>query len=557
MKIKNLKIYATEIALLTSAICTGCSLNSRPEEQNDKKITTTTTQMTTTTISNDNYQYDYSSDESSLDNDSSSSEATYNNEQQQMEKLTEREKALIENKKLVNVNFYKTKEIIDNIYFKCKYTELYEIDKAIETLNKSKKNKPTNTKSIIENGKINREKLIKSITENSEASISSDLINKVVEVISSEIDYYLSTEKIDIERLENNLEKLSVSDNTSFGYASYSASDQILSINPKVVTILAEQDNMSEEEVYTRLLSHEANHIMQAQTRDNIESNNYSEWYGICIKDDKLNVNSLSWDWYIDAAAEKMSMNKNKYTDPYTYTYSINALNGLKIATVFNGKQTNKLENLSMSSDINDFYKYFDCTDENSKRNIMELFYKLNLYCVNSFSSTSADFFKNYSTKHGDMMTTEEEQKYIYNVAVSICTEESKMFYNNLIETISNKEYKLEDILHLISIEETELTRKLKYNVREQEDDYKLFLDNYTNIQQSFFNELSIVYGIDENTIQEIYDKYYNDGSKNLSSFSEENNKLYLEIEKNVEKYKINSIHVLKEVYAKNNVKQL
>ena len=546
MKISNLKIYITEIGLIASALCTGCTLSTSSTNSNQiETIKDVSTTETTSTFSESNSDY------SSITN----SETDNTEDSINVDELSENEKSYLQKKSTINISFAKTLDIINNTDINCKYNNLFEIDKALHMYNSSKIENINNVGSIINNKKVNKEKLKESIIRNSNSNIDGEILNKCVDILKNNIDYFLQDSNININRLEKKLELLKIEDNTDFAYAYYSPSKNTLAINPRSLKTISNQENLSLDETYERIVGHETNHLLQAITEKEIKDNNYTEWFGPCIKSPNLKVNSLYWEWYIESSAEQMIVEKGKYDSPLLYQFEINALDGLKIATLFNDKKTTDLERISLSSDINELYKYFNCNTEYEKKELLELFYKLNLICQDSFTSSSADFYNYYEAKNGYRLLGEEKEKFLYNVCTSVAMDEAKLFYKNLINNISNKECKLEDILHLISIEEDELAIILKTNVKEYEDDYTKFLEAYMNIQKSFFEELSIYYGKTSEEIQEIYDKYHISSHQNIELLKEENSNYYKKMEENRSTRKYYSINVLQKYNIQKNVK--
>lgn len=540
MKIKNIKIYITEIGLIASALCTGCSLNSNETKDN---YTNTSSSITTTTEDNNDYS-------SSSVIESNNTDNTIN-----VGKINETESSFIQKKSVINTSFSKTMDVINNTKINCNYSDLFEIDKALQTYNSYKRESTINTNKIINNNQVDKEKLKQTIIKNSNISIDEDILNRCVNIIKNNVDYFIKDNNVDINTLENNLEQLKIKTDTDFAYASYSSSNNTLSVNPKIMDTLSKQKNLSLDETYERIVGHEVNHLLQAETRKHVDDNNCTEWFGPCFKGDILNVNSLYWEWYIEATAEQLIVDKDKYDEPFVYPYEIEALDGLKIATLLNDKDITGLERLSFSNNLDDFYKYFNCNSEYEKKEILEMFYKLNLICKDSFTSTSADFYNYYEKKNGSRLSGEEKDKFLYNVITSVCIDETKIFYKNLITSISNKECKLEDVLHLISIEEDELARLSKVGVKEYDDDYTKFLESYMGIQKSFFEELSIFYGKTSEEIQEIYDKYHISKHQNIELLSPEKSNYYLKEEQERSEYKFYSMNTLQKLNAQNNVK--
>ena len=542
MKIKNIKIYITEIGLIASALCTGCSLNSN-ETKDNYTNTNTSSSITTTTEDNNDYS-------SSSVIESNNTDNTIN-----VGKINETESSFIQKKSVINTSFSKTMDVINNTKINCNYSDLFEIDKALQTYNSYKRESTINTNKIINNNQVDKEKLKQTIIKNSNISIDEDILNRCVNIIKNNVDYFIKDNNVDINTLENNLEQLKIKTDTDFAYASYSSSNNTLSVNPKIMDTLSKQKNLSVDETYERIVGHEVNHLLQAETRKHVDDNNCTEWFGPCFKGDILNVNSLYWEWYIEATAEQLIVDKDKYDEPFVYPYEIEALDGLKIATLLNDKDITGLERLSFSNNLDDFYKYFNCNSEYEKKEILEMFYKLNLICKDSFTSTSADFYNYYEKKNGSRLSGEEKDKFLYNVITSVCIDETKIFYKNLITSISNKECKLEDVLHLISIEEDELARLSKVGVKEYDDDYTKFLESYMGIQKSFFEELSIFYGKTSEEIQEIYDKYHISKHQNIELLSPEKSNYYLKEEQERSEYKFYSMNTLQKLNAQNTVK--
>ena len=197
MKISNLKIYITEIGLIASALCTGCTLSTSSTNSNQiETIKDVSTTETTSTFSESNSDY------SSITN----SETDNTEDSINVDELSENEKSYLQKKSTINISFAKTLDIINNTDINCKYNNLFEIDKALHMYNSSKIENINNVGSIINNKKVNKEKLKESIIRNSNSNIDGEILNKCVDILKNNIDYFLQDSNINIKKKKKKLE---------------------------------------------------------------------------------------------------------------------------------------------------------------------------------------------------------------------------------------------------------------------------------------------------------------------------------------------------------------
>ena len=439
-----------------------------------------------------------------------------------------------------------TNQIVEETMNNYEYSELFDLDKALNIINNSKENVQTFTSNnIIKNNKISESDLLTTIKNNNKESekikISDDLLNQIIDILIESINYELANNKqIDINNLDINLSNLKITEYKEFSYGYYNPDTNTLGINIATIEAMAKDSNVNE--LLERIVTHESKHIIQAGNTKELENSEYTKRFGFCKEYKDLDVNVLYPNWFFEGCAEQLTINEKKYDDSFTYQSNINILNSLKIATLLdNNKNLHDLENLSLQSDINELFKYFDCETDLQKKELLAMFYGYNIICQFNSGNTYGEFYEVYEKKYGHKMDYYEKMDYVVSLQNSCSQTLTKYFYNNLTKLIDeNDNIGIKDVYQLISSYEDDLSYNLKLDL--DIDNYKEFINNYTNIQNNFFEYLSQKWTIDINDLKMDFNKFHNNDEKNITIFDNNVNEFYNNMNKINKNYHIDAI---------------
>lgn len=405
------------------------------------------------------------------------------------------------------------------------YSELFDIDDALEKEENQIVVIPDTSTKVISNSRIDENELYQQILQNNEEYLSQNkgitkyngttnsLIKKVCAVIAPQINEYLSSHDLseqDINYLNEKLSDLKIFNYDGYGYASYNPDRATLEVSEKMVSNL--QKNTGELQTFEKVVSHELAHLLQAPTQQAILQNNVMQ-FGPCVK--PLNgQSSLYWDWYIEGSAEQLCMNYYETNESLTYPAEIKALTLMKSAgAVDPNVDVTTLEELSLQSSREPIYEYFKCTTEEEEKEILNMFYATNLFTSGSITTSNQIFVDNYSSKYGPMDgSTQIKLEDEWQGCVAATT--SKTFYKNLAILISEKDLQLDEIFSLISMYENNVSNLTWYSSKRQES----LLDNYTKYQDIFFRALAESNHIDKDELVNLYTKFHEENKANISN---------------------------------------
>ena len=530
--VKNLKTYlaayATTMAVL---LTTGCS-----ENNNSKRIKREENNSITTEseyIDDQIYLDSDSIEDKEITDDSSTKEYSPEDFNPFVEvNFTEKENNLLKTGVTYDTDMEETINTISSIDNKYEYEEYYLLDEALEKYKNLQKVNISNTKNIIENGKINRDAFLNSIYQNSDSNISKELIDKIATIIADDIDYMLNHYDLDIDSIEHSLEALKIDNQTSFSYGAYTPNTNSMHINENAIKVLADQHNMSEEEVLHRIIEHETNHLLQNPIQDYLAQNNCELANGICTKFKDSKVNSMYWEWFVEATAEDMTVLKNNYSGSLTYPIAIEALKSIKNITVFlDDQDVETIDSLSCTTDLNKLFACFNASTEKDQREILNMMYSINLFTNTNYTSTTNDFYEYIREKKGYRPVGDEKEQIESSVKDSVLLTESKVLYKNLIIALKEKEYSLEDILHIISIYEDFANIYTYYGFEGYGENHLEYMDKYCKIQESFFETLSNQLSISKEEMQDLYNRYHIASHNRMQSVTEKKNNFYQQYE--------------------------
>lgn len=429
-----------------------------------------------------------------------------------------------------------------------KYKDYYEIDKVLE-----KEQKQTgynhNHEDLIElkDGKIDKNILLDRVKKNNSTyrdtlksgsllksqlkDIEDDKLEYYIGIITDTLNYEIENSTLDLDNLRCVLANLKVFNvvSTSFAYVN---EDDLLAISPNMLKLT--EALYKEQDALRDILSHEAMHLIQKGCKHN--NNDNLTIVGFSKKWEDLDVNSLYFRWFYEGAAEKLMTTYTKDVAT-TYKYIIGYLESLTTSILLKNNVTpTTIENISFSKDIKDLYDLLDVKNENDKKEIIEMMYTLDV-----LQFAREDFY----SKYGEMKKGDELILFQQELKVSVCEVFTKLFYKNLSTYIANNSIKTDDLFYLIRLFESDINNHLDMNNEKKKEISKIFIEDYTKVQDEFFKEIA---QSNKKTLENIKNQFnlYSfsiNKEKTLNSLDNLKREYYFRKHEEVKKYSTNPIN--------------
>ena len=416
----------------------------------------------------------------------------------------------------INLNISDYNEFINyvnSLNFNYKYEELYDINDAI---NRQSSNKNTNHSHDITNGTnvLTSELLYNRVKMNNEIFFDDqnkstgykkikngyikDICELLVNSINSELDNNQNINKKDVYCILYDLKI--VGKNVTFNNASYDEND----------VLVVDKDNIenyqffnNDVDAFRQIIYHEAMHIIQSVCNDKEDIGKLE--LGICYKYDDLKVNPLYWSWFLEAAAEK-EMGKILGEDTHTYSAPIGYYDSLILCSILNENvSVGDVESLSFEKKADSLFKAFNATTNEEKMEIIKM-----MYSIEIMQSKPEDFYKVYKEKYGvDLSTdTNELENLRLSLRIDILKTLSKEFYKSLSSQVSKENVSLDTVFYLINVYESDVFIHLFYNEKDRIASGVEFFDFYTELQNKFFEMLSISTDYNFDEIVDLFNNY-------------------------------------------------
>lgn len=420
---------------------------------------------------------------------------------------------------------------ISQIKVDYKYSDKFNIDGGLKVYNQLKSSNNVKSNNVIKNNQVSYDDLYNIVKKNnskymSENSgdvyykkINESILSEVIHYIVDTINYNIKTnKKIDLNVLDYKLSNLKICEYDDFGYAFYSHDDIVLALNLSIIPNTSNSKTTALQEV----VSHETNHLLQdslIERDDNVEQN-----YGFCYQFKNVDLNSLYWVWFVEAAAQSRALKQKNLTpsDSLVYDSGVLALDSLSATSAFVKNTNLDLGSLMVKNDLNELFDYFGCKTDSDKKEILKLMIANNLV-LETYDIIYSDAF------YG-MFPNLDQYVYKKELKGSIGQTQAKIFYRNLAEKIKNKTVSVEEVFSLISIFETELSRNIGYASTENCNYLGDFYDTYSSIQKEFFELIASSLGISVDDVCLYYFSYHNTTNQsnlNNSLLNQEQNQFY------------------------------
>lgn len=383
------------------------------------------------------------------------------------------------------------------------YSDLYGIRDNLIKYNNRTIYKPGNV-NIFTNNSITADIICSIVKENNDKEISSDKqkmpdseLRKICSIMADLINDYIKNNDVDLNLLSEKILDLKIAKFDDFSNGYYDNTTSTLGFNLNSIN--------KSTDFYKKTVEHEIFHILAYCSRRELDNSNYSNRSGISYRFEDSKVNSMSFEWFDEGAAEYLTLDRNNTRETEIYQSLIKNFDMVKVSTILSNNSLTGFEELSFSNDLNDLFSYFKAETDYDKEEILNMMYAYNLLIDLNSTSSSKDFYNIYKEKYGSSIDSLQFSK---DLKSSIGQTLTKQFYINLINKCQNNTVSIKEIFSLISIFENELSREIWYSSSANKDAYMDFYLNYNSIQSSFFELLGNKLGVSLNDVQQAYNSY-------------------------------------------------
>lgn len=421
---------------------------------------------------------------------------------------------------------------IDSIETKYNYESYYNLNEALDLYNdfSNKKIQHSNqledltTESLMERVKSNNTIYKQSpdleYTQGFYEEFPDDELKIYCETIINAANFYLKNAnhkyKDEVKCVLGDLKifKRSVTSNA------FVSDDNCLIISPNMIEAMKIKDHSGNQNVSAATIAHETMHMLQ---KGCAHRNEIMYAIGHSYKFEELEVNPLFLNWFYEGSAEKLVLNITGYV-PLTYEYYINYINSLSLSVILNkDNYLFQMEESTFDKTYESLYTAFGCETQAEKTEMHNMLFSLDI-----IETDNEGFVNAYNPE----MTDEELVKIKRDLKNSICETMSKYFYKSLAKLIKENDVSLQDVFYMINVFENDVNSHIGFHDEGKCQDAKAFIENYTQIQNEFFEMLAKNNGIEKDEITNMFNSYSfidSNGNKNysLSYLSEEKQALF------------------------------
>ena len=442
-----------------------------------------------------------------------------------VDEVTSAQKNIISsNITLDDTDVQKMENLINGITIDYPYSDVFDTDKVLEDLENVKPYTYAKSNNIINNNVVDETKLYNSVVKNNaehkkntdkyhQSDITDEEVKNACHIIATTINEDLKNDPdILVDKVDKQLSDLIVVTYQEHSNGYYNFGTNMLGYNRESLKLVDGDFDTNIKDTIT----HETEHLIQDGAKEEIAANDYSERSGPGYEFNNVDINSASMYWFAEACAEELSKEKNNLEDSQYYAYLICCLDAMRVATVLNDDvEPNDLLYLSFQSDPNKVFDYFGCETEEDKKEFINMSYSLEIIGNDNGAAEGTKFPDAYYKKHGDSATIDLD--YEYQMGSAIGASMSKVFYKNLINSVANREVKVQDIYAMMSIYEDKSWNFSRYDDLIYNNAKQQFFETYTDIQDEFFELMSKKMNIPAADLKESYKVYKNKYDDTLS----------------------------------------
>jgi len=442
---------------------------------------------------------------------------------------------------------------VSNIQVNYPYSNLYDSAVNLEKYNNLIKYN-SKTQNIFNNNSITGDYIYQIVVANNAkenfketARISDRDLKNICNKIAETINYVITKENIDLNLLSEKVQNLKIRNFTGFANGSYDSQTGIMWLDVSKLN--------SDQTIFRKAISHETIHMIQSNSLQEIIGSNVLSRLGPSYKFSDSRVNSIDWTWFEEGTAETLMMSETNSSEVLTYSTLIKLIEGVKLSTIINpNNEVSDLEYLSLDSNLNKLFDYFDCQTKEEKVEIINMMFGYEFISGVSSSSSVEEFYDIHESTYGKM---DSAGKRLFETQLkgAIAQTLSKQFYQNLTKNINNKDVPITDVFEMISIYESQMNKLTWYAATGYAQNLNEFITNYISIQNNFFQILANKTNLSFEEIQlayEIYNLVYENDFENIKILDGEKKDFVANVKKNRENDKTVTIRYF---YTSENVK--
>lgn len=214
-------------------------------------------------------------------------------------------------------------------------------------------------------------------------------------------------------------------------------------------------------------------------------------------------IDPLFYNWLVEGSVERLAANLYGIA-PETYISKVAYVDSLSFLCVLNGFAHDALPKATQQPELDVVFDMFGCQTDEEK---MELLYML--YANEVIQQEPEEFMVAYSEKLGHEMTDDELIAMKIELKVSMLGTLNRYFYRYLAELTAEEKLTFEEICFLISGWEMDLNSHISYTDSSRMNTIMPLLEDYTTIQNAFFEDIAVAMEADCAELTELYNIFY------------------------------------------------
>jgi len=301
--------------------------------------------------------------------------------------------------------------------------------------------------------------------------------------------------------VDANLADLKIFKPPAAGMANASVTDDnCMYISPVMVQNMVD---LFGEDADVEVIVHETEHIIQKLSTETCDGLSVERGYGFCVSWEDQSVNSLDFNWFVEASAEKLATSLLEM-EPITYKKLIGYLDTLTFLNILRGNAPKETPGLTQQSSLDRIFQLFGCETESERLELLEM-----LYAIELFQEEPDDFMVLYAKRLGHEASEAELTKLEIELKNAACQTTAKYFYRNLSRLLTENQMTLREVFYLITVFESDLNLHISYSDESRSDAIRPFLESFVSLQQTFFDGLAEVLDLTPEELHEDFTAFH------------------------------------------------
>lgn len=388
--------------------------------------------------------------------------------------------------------------VLDDVVAIYRYSELFKLEKALERYRSLPDYDNSRELVLLSERPISAERILETVRRNNEVYFSEKTIGMylplddeyivwICEVIADTLNREFLNYDFSMEvlyDLEYTLQNMFMYKTAASSLAAID-SDGNFSANPAFISGMPFISGVEQAEEMT--ISHEVEHLLQRVSSVRRDALGVERAYGFCFVDPGLEVNSLSFNWLVEASAERLA------ADLYggitmTYATLVGYLDALSFSQMFREEvPIQAVPRLTQERRLDAAFALFNCDTLEDRAEWLNM-----MYAIEILQEEPEDFIKIFEREAlGRECTGDDLVELKIRLKEGICTTMSKYFYGNLTDRLVRDGVALEELFLIIAIWEADLNLHLSYDDELRYPLIDKFMEDYCAIQAEFFDRVA------------------------------------------------------------------